>query len=434
MQNNILIEYVENYIKQINWNDPEIKKIMLKADLNNIIKIIDMDPSISIGKMRTICEKISKYIYEKTEENTYLKKKFADILYNLFKNNQIEKPIYLFFNTIRIAGNIGIHAKIENKKDILSLIPMFTSILEWFIERILPSLKLKNFIEEIIKENEREKEKEFSGFNILKKGFCAKSRDNEYFMPLTFLSTSQYNPELKCEETKPHSSSWDNPLETEIISKLIVHLYDEFKEKGIDGLWSDNSIEAKEFREKKNQKKPIKIGIITFYDRHFKMISKQLHSLTVLKRKSKVFHRREFEFKDLPIVIELGKAESYKDKVDIMIIPLTRTNTTRSIEGILEYKDIVYSTLKLYKNNLFIIGDWDFYKDLKIDKEKTEENNPFMILCDYLKINMLIAFLRINDEKINSEVRDRKETKYPQSEVRELSIIKYKKDLKKRRK
>jgi len=418
---------MRDFINRINWENEEIKNIIDKNEAQGILEMAEIDPSSCAGKMRTVCERITKFIYEKTEENPE-HKDFGEMAFILKEKGFIKEPKYLYINTIRLTGNIGIHEKIENKEDIEVLIPMFIYILNWFLEEILPELTLKNFL--------YVKDTQFSGFNISKKGFCSKKRDAESFESFTFLSTSQYNPLIKCEENDAElPDNKDNPLETEIAIKLLSHLYDEIKDKGINQLWRDKSKEAINYRKNKqfDEENPLRIGIITFYVLHFHMLFKKISLLNLLEKYNKRSQSLIFKFKDLSVKVEVGVAESFKERLDIIIIPLTRTNTTRTI-GILEYKTRVYSTMSLFKHNIFIIGDWDFYKDLKIDKSKTEENNPFMKLCEYCRFNNLVAYLRTDDEEMNTRILELKEEIYPDSQVRELSKEKYKKDLRKRKK
>ncbi|MHA1334728.1 MAG: AAA domain-containing protein [Promethearchaeota archaeon] len=229
------------------------------------------------------------------------------------------------------------------------------------------------------------------GFNIrVNKIF---HKNNKYFPVFTFISTSNYNEVFKTDRRRKYNSSSFNPLESEIVIKILEQIYDTFKNYGINNCWKYKKGKKVKF----DKKNPLTIGIISFYAAQFKDIRRRIRDSKFIERKFGTYYK----FKDLDVEIQISIVDRFQGREkDIIIIPLTRSNKAYNI-GFLKSHQRANVAFSRAKHNLFIVGDHQFYENLKMNIE----NEPYIKLIKYCKDNNLLFILKPNLEIIKKVIK-----------------------------
>jgi len=63
-------------------------------------------------------------------------KNLANMLHELNKRGIFPHIIYVYFNTLRLTGNIGAHQQVYSKRDVEVILPLFIRVVEWFVDFI----------------------------------------------------------------------------------------------------------------------------------------------------------------------------------------------------------------------------------------------------------------------------------------------------------
>jgi tRNA A37 threonylcarbamoyladenosine biosynthesis protein TsaE len=206
--------------------------------------------------------------------------------------------------------------------------------------------------------------------------------DEENHFPLmTFLSTSKFPNEERFESSKKNSTSKVNFTESLIVIQVLKQIYESIQKKGIDNLWLFPNVERLQF----SQRKPLTIGVITFYGSQFQDIRRKIGNLEFIIQKGRIY-----KFKGIPVEIKISIVDRFQgQEKDIIIIPMTRSNT-RNIVGFLKSIQRINVAFSREIHNLFIIGDSIFFEKLPSHKP---ENTIFLELIKYLKENNLLFML-----------------------------------------
>ncbi len=134
--NNIWQEY-SKLISKINWDILSKNGIADLNDGSRIVEFIDYDPAATLMKIRVIIEKMINYVYKK--EFGDVRDKLGSKMYKLNEKGLFPPILYTFLNFLRLSGNLGVHelsSSIGDKKDVEAIIPVFTRVVEWFLNRI----------------------------------------------------------------------------------------------------------------------------------------------------------------------------------------------------------------------------------------------------------------------------------------------------------
>nr|MDO8119457.1 hypothetical protein [Candidatus Sigynarchaeota archaeon] len=133
---------METLINKIDWSVLEKHKVLDKDEAMSLLKIADIDPDSTITKMRSILERILKFIF-KRHFNMIETITSDEMIRRLGQGAFLPKPIYLYMNTIRISGNLAHHPEKEikveifSKEDVVILMPLFTHIIDWFVSTLI---------------------------------------------------------------------------------------------------------------------------------------------------------------------------------------------------------------------------------------------------------------------------------------------------------
>ena len=111
----------------------EKKGIARIEDAQRILQLIEIDPGSTLTKMRVIIGKIISFIYKRNFPSRSVK--LSDMIYELNKKNAFPPFIYIYLNTLRLAGNIGAHEKVDSKKEVEAVLPIFIRVIEWFVNQ-----------------------------------------------------------------------------------------------------------------------------------------------------------------------------------------------------------------------------------------------------------------------------------------------------------
>ena len=235
------------------------------------------------------------------------------------------------------------------------------------------------------------------------------------FPLFTFLSTNNYHKIIRRDQRRHRSSSWYNPLETEIIILLLSQIYETFKNRGINNCWRVKSKEHPIF----NKDNPLTIGVISFYAAQFGHIIRKVQKLDFIEKVGRTF----FKFKGLNVKIQISIVDRFQGREkDIIIIPLTRSNKFGNI-GFLKSRQRANVAFSRAKQNLFIIGNHLFFENL----HDNNENEPYIKLANYCKKNKILFNLIPKNEII--EVAKSQKSKREKEEF-DKSIETFKKEQK----
>jgi hypothetical protein len=102
--------------------------------LSKALKYISNDPEGSLGKSRTILEKILLDVY-KIEMNSEPKKfELGAMLNDNQFTRKIQRNIVSRMNAIRDMANLGVHGEIVNDKDAKDVLNNLCEVIEWYID------------------------------------------------------------------------------------------------------------------------------------------------------------------------------------------------------------------------------------------------------------------------------------------------------------
>ncbi len=133
---------MEDFLNRVDWVALEKSGIANKEEGTRILKLVEVDPSATLNKIRIIIEKLVDFLYkvrfpeQKTEKSVY--EKIGD----LNKINEFSELIYHTINFLRKAGNVGSHTNLDPKTQVTPLFPMVVEVLRWFVEDKLGTLDL----------------------------------------------------------------------------------------------------------------------------------------------------------------------------------------------------------------------------------------------------------------------------------------------------
>ena len=212
------------------------------------------------------------------------------------------------------------------------------------------------------------------------------------FPVFTFLSTTNYNDILKTNRRLKKRTSWFNPLESQLVIQLLKQIYDTLKANGINNCWKYKKVIDVVY----NENHPLTIGVISFYAAQFKDILRRIRNLKFIQLQ----HGSYYKFKDLDVKIQISIVDRFQGREkDIIIIPLTRSNKYKNI-GFLKSRQRANVAFSRAKHNLFIIGNHNFYGNLRYNNE----NEPYIKLIQYCKKNNLLFTLKPTKEIIEQVI------------------------------
>jgi len=215
---------------------------------------------------------------------------------------------------------------------------------------------------------------------------------NKSFPVFTFLSTAYYDDILKTDRRRRYSSSSFNPLESQLVIQVLKQIYDSLKTDGINNCWKYKEV----IREVYNDSNPLTIGVISFYAAQFKDISRRVRHLNFIQWE----HGSYYKFKDIDVNIQISIVDRFQGREkDIIIIPLTRSNHAGNI-GFLKSRQRANVAFSRAKHNLFIIGNHNFYGNLRYNNV----NQPYINLIKYCKKNNLLYILKPTKEIIDQVI------------------------------
>jgi len=170
-------------------------KLFDKEEAINLLKISDIDPASTIAKMRSIIERIVKFLFSRDfpgEPAASLElaiKKLRDC-------GTIPNAIGIFLTTLRISGNVAVHDRIDSKDDVSALIPLFIRTVEWFVNEHLSKVPAS------------EVKPDLSRFKdaILDKEEAIALHELEEFIrePIVIVSSSKFHSNREAREERPH--------------------------------------------------------------------------------------------------------------------------------------------------------------------------------------------------------------------------------------
>lgn len=321
-------------------------------------------------------------IYEGThfiQKQSYIKKEWDEV-FRLF--NYDNKKILTFKQLVEILGSCYhyFYNRMDNVDD--SRIQMLD--FQYRMPPLLSQFISNTFYEGRLKYAERTKD---HGFQI-KTNKIISTNSNKSFPVFTFLSTAIYNDMLKTDRMRRYSSSSFNPLESQLVIQMLKQIYETIKAVGINNCWKYRKGKKLIF----NEENPLTIGVISFYAAQFKDIIRRIKKLNFIKWE----HGSFYKFKGLDVNIQISIVDRFQGREkDIIIIPLTRSNKFRNI-GFLKSRQRANVAFSRAKHNLFIIGNHDFFENLRY----TNENEPYIKLIEYCRKNKLLFTLNPTKEII----------------------------------
>jgi hypothetical protein len=137
---------MEDLIRRLDWSLLEKHNVFDKAEADDLLKMVDIDPDSTLTKMRSIFERIVDYLIKQhSKSDAHRTTDFKT--WKLSTDGFIPKNITIYLNVVRIAGNSGIHPndpkkhRIFTKKDVYLLMPIFVHVIEWFIKTVIEGKK-----------------------------------------------------------------------------------------------------------------------------------------------------------------------------------------------------------------------------------------------------------------------------------------------------
>lgn len=126
-----------NLVGKLDWKTLQKNGIVTTEDIQKIIQLLKVDPGATLTKIRIIIEKMISIIYKRFFSSKK-GKSLANMLHELNERGIFPHFIYVYFNTLRLTGNIGAHQQVYSKRDVEVILPLFIRVVEWFVDFIMP--------------------------------------------------------------------------------------------------------------------------------------------------------------------------------------------------------------------------------------------------------------------------------------------------------
>lgn len=122
-------------VAALDWERFEQNGVASIQDAQRILKLIEIDPGSTLTRMRVIIEKIVTLIYKRSFPGA-TSETLSEMLQRLNKKNAFPTIIYVYLNTLRLAGNIGAHQGLDAKKEVEAILLVFVRVVEWFVDQL----------------------------------------------------------------------------------------------------------------------------------------------------------------------------------------------------------------------------------------------------------------------------------------------------------
>jgi len=122
-------------VGKLDWETLQKNGIVSIDDIQRIIHLLKIDPGLTLTKIRIIIEKMISIIYKRFFPNKK-SKNLANMLHELNRIGIFPNFIYVYFNTLRLTGNISAHQRVHSKRDVEVILPLFIRVVEWFVDFI----------------------------------------------------------------------------------------------------------------------------------------------------------------------------------------------------------------------------------------------------------------------------------------------------------
>lgn len=115
-------------LEEINWELVENYNILKKSEIYGLLRIVGIDHSGTISKMRQIIDQLVQFLYNsiKNTDNPRL----SEMVKELSELQIISRKYKIYIDTLRLIGNIAIHEGGITQKDVEIISPLFILVVK----------------------------------------------------------------------------------------------------------------------------------------------------------------------------------------------------------------------------------------------------------------------------------------------------------------